>query len=61
MTDAQFIAARWAAERAKDAADLAAYHADCLASWDGHPAQPSGSLTRAEIEAMYRANARKAK
>ncbi len=37
MTDAQHIAARWAAERAKDAADRAAYEAECLASWGSNP------------------------
>ena len=56
MTDAQYLAAQRAAERARDAAELAAYQADCLASWAGRPEQPSGNLTRAEIEAMYRAN-----
>jgi hypothetical protein len=38
---AQIIAERRAAERAKDAADLAAYQAECLASWADRPAQVS--------------------
>ena len=48
MTDAEYLTAyaqimaeRRAAERAKDAADLAAYQAECLASWADRPAQVS--------------------
>ena len=37
MTDAQYIAAQRAAERARDAAERDAYEAACIASWGDNP------------------------